>query len=375
MTTKVTLIGDGAVNSSAILNTTIKTEDIENNAVTSDKLQSGGNNNDRAVSTNHIKDKAVTPDKLADDVSAYLSFPLGGIVMWSGTIAQIPPGWYLCDGETYGGLKTPDLRNKFIVGASTGTGDTTYPGVSIGAEGGSANAIIPYHNHGINDTGHSHQLYNQIGGPGNSVGGGGSNTSDQQTGSQTTGITVNYAGTEGNTTNANLPPYYALAYIMKCEFRAGSFTSFTTTTPTLQELRLNGPFYDQTSQKGNAGDLLTSLGGGNGVRWSSDGVTNSQFTGSNQDFVGTSGYQKLPGGLIMQWGTSSSLGEGSQIQTFATAFTSSVFTVQVTPRSGGGNAGNKRDHWVANNWTLNGFTLTSYFENGSASYSWLAIGV
>jgi hypothetical protein len=77
----------------------------------------------------------------------------------------------------------------------------------------------------------------------------------------------------------------------------------------------------------------------------------------------------------MQWGTSSSLGSGSQFQTFATAFTSSVFSVQVTPNGGGGNSGDKRDHWVANSWTLTGFTLTSYFESGSASYSWLAIGV
>ena len=101
----------------------------------------------------------------------------------------------------------------------------------------------------------------------------------------------------------------------------------------------------------------------------------SLFTGSNQDFVGTSGYQKLPGGLIIQWGRSSSLGQQSQFQAFATPFTSAVFSVQVTPRGGGGNSGDKRDHWVANSWTLTGFTLTSYVESGSASYSWLAIGV
>ena len=77
----------------------------------------------------------------------------------------------------------------------------------------------------------------------------------------------------------------------------------------------------------------------------------------------------------MQWGTSSSLAQQGEYQAFATPFTSSVFSVQVTPRSGGGNAGDKRDHWVANSWTLNGFTLTSYFESGSASYSWLAIGL
>jgi hypothetical protein len=104
-------------------------------------------------------------------------------------------------------------------------------------------------------------------------------------------------------------------------------------------------------------------------------VTDGVYTTNFDRSLTANGYQKLPGGLIMQWGTSSSLSQGSQFQTFATPFTSSVFSVQVTPRSGGGNAGNKRDHWIANSWTLTGFTLTSYFEDGSASYSWLAIGL
>lgn len=40
--------------------------------------------------------------------------PAGGIIMWSGT--NIPAGWALCDGSTYNGFKTPDLRGRFIVG-------------------------------------------------------------------------------------------------------------------------------------------------------------------------------------------------------------------------------------------------------------------
>src|SRR5690349_11660620 len=37
----------------------------------------------------------------------------GLIVMWSGSIRDIPAGWGLCDGT----LGTPDLRDRFIVGA------------------------------------------------------------------------------------------------------------------------------------------------------------------------------------------------------------------------------------------------------------------
>lgn len=35
------------------------------------------------------------------------------IVLWSGAIVDIPAGWALCDGNN----NTPDLRDKFIIGA------------------------------------------------------------------------------------------------------------------------------------------------------------------------------------------------------------------------------------------------------------------
>lgn len=43
-------------------------------------------------------------------------FPVGGIVMWSGALVDIPGGWNLCDGTN----GTPDLRAKFIKGAAVG---------------------------------------------------------------------------------------------------------------------------------------------------------------------------------------------------------------------------------------------------------------
>jgi len=42
------------------------------------------------------------------------------IVIWSGAVVDIPFGWKLCDGNN----GTPDLRNKFVIGA----GDTFNPG-------------------------------------------------------------------------------------------------------------------------------------------------------------------------------------------------------------------------------------------------------
>jgi microcystin-dependent protein len=307
MTTKVSLIADGSVNSSAILNTTIKTEDLNSTA------------GEQAVTTDTIRDGAVTARKLAGDTQAYLSFPLGGIVMWSGTIQQIPAGWYLCDGGTYGGLKTPDLRNKFIVGADTGTGDTVYPGVSIGAEGGSATATLVSHSHtGTTENRNVSGTFNawdrsqtypptgafQYSGQNyNPQFAGGGGQADTNRGF-VMDITHNHdftTSTEGvSATNANLPPYFALAYIMKCEFRTGSVATITTTTPTLQELRLNGPLYDQEmdggAQKGNSGDVLTSLGDGNGVRWSPGVPVGSVFHFASS--TAPTGYLKANGDTV-----------------------------------------------------------------------------
>lgn len=160
----------------------------------------------------------------------FSSIPSGIITMWSGSADTIPTGWVLCDGEN----NTPDLRNRFIVGAGS-----TY---AVGATGGSASGVtgaasgntgaaggntgdttlslsqIPSHNHLIS--------YNSYGASGSyrkisaewykthnnnnmfteGAGGGGSHT-------HTLG---NHTHTLGDHTHTQeLPPYYALCYIMK----------------------------------------------------------------------------------------------------------------------------------------------------------------
>lgn len=134
-------------------------------------------------------------------------FPTGGIVMWSGSIVSIPSGWYLCDGTN----GTPDLRDRFVVGAGS-----TY---SVAGTGGSKDAIVVSHTHTatVTDPGHAHVT--RVGGTGTTFQRYGSGSTalaaDGNTDSATTGITVSNS-TEGSSgTNANLPPYYALAYIMK----------------------------------------------------------------------------------------------------------------------------------------------------------------
>ncbi len=131
------------------------------------------------------------------------SIPTGVIVMWSGAMEDIPEGWSLCDGTN----GTPNLLDRFIVGAGN-----TY---GLGVSGGSPDAIVVEHTHSINDPGHSHQYSGYWYGGGtypHMQGGTGQNFSKSTT-SNATGITINSAGSTG--VNANLPPYYALAYIMK----------------------------------------------------------------------------------------------------------------------------------------------------------------
>lgn len=49
----------------------------------------------------------------ATTINAGGSIPVGGIIMWSGSIASIPSGWALCNGSN----STPNLTDKFIIGA------------------------------------------------------------------------------------------------------------------------------------------------------------------------------------------------------------------------------------------------------------------
>ena len=87
---------------------------IVNNIRTSDKLSIPSNNTSFLGSVS-IRGK-LTADALSQD-TINLILPKGMIVSYNNTIA--PLGWVLCDGTTYlGGIQTPDLRNKFIIGNS-----------------------------------------------------------------------------------------------------------------------------------------------------------------------------------------------------------------------------------------------------------------
>ena len=191
-------------------------------------------------------------------VSVGESIPSGIITMWSGASNAIPSGWWLCDGNN----GTPDLRNRFIVGAGSSYG--------VGNTGGSDTVTLgsnqmPSHTHGFslsaNSNGnHSHSYsgttsrYTSASGSGTihgqgsatgvftrtdtgyvqagsndynidtlwtmNVGGGESHShtysgSTSSGGAHTHSISGSISNTGGGQAHENRPPYYALCFIMK----------------------------------------------------------------------------------------------------------------------------------------------------------------
>jgi hypothetical protein len=191
--------------------------------------------------TTALGTKATTTALAALETYVNARMPTGFIGMWSGSIATIPTGWLLCNGTN----GTPDLRDRFIVGAGS-----TY---AVAATGGSANAVVVTHNHGGTTSAegsHSHTFSGNTGGQsanhthsmgyymddsnGNNgylgiVDGDNAQSSDYQTGGTSNDHSHGFSGTTSagsshshtitsdgvSGTNQNLPPYYALAYIMK----------------------------------------------------------------------------------------------------------------------------------------------------------------
>jgi hypothetical protein len=152
--------------------------------------------------------------------------PRGIIALWSGAITTIPSGWALCNGSN----GTPDLQNDFIIGADIDyLGQSTTSITSLNTKiGGSKDAILPSHTHtGItsSDGEHSHSTQftdYQSNNPNITNINGGANQGLLQSGNPVFSAgnhahtsTTSTDGDLNSGTNLNLPPYFALAYIMK----------------------------------------------------------------------------------------------------------------------------------------------------------------
>lgn len=120
--------------------------------------------------------------------------PVGGIIMWSGAADAIPTGWALCDGTS----GTPDLRGRFVLG-----GGGSY---AVGAVGGEEThkltvAEMPRHGHTVTLQYKRADLTGSTGEPFYNG----------------TMYAKDFDSSEvgGSKSHNNMPPYYALCYIMK----------------------------------------------------------------------------------------------------------------------------------------------------------------
>jgi microcystin-dependent protein len=200
----------------------------------------GDASNEIAVPTDGSKATAGGQEILTEiDVEQITAaaFIVGQIILWHGLAVNIPDGWALCNGSS----GTPDLRNRFVVGA----GDTyalnaTGGALSVTSSGGGAHTHstetgahaltvneMPEHAHrmwvagrGVS-LGGSQNAYTSITDPAytNTVPGGvgGGNDLIEETGGGAEhthpGGTTNDPGNHTHDV-ATVPPYYGLFYIM-----------------------------------------------------------------------------------------------------------------------------------------------------------------
>jgi hypothetical protein len=94
-----------------------------------------------------------------EDSSDVTQLPIGAVIAWWGSSERLPTDWEICDGEaakTTGALldsKKPDLRNKFIQGATAKNGSTDK------TDSGGSNMIDLSHDHGMNHEHEAGSLY------------------------------------------------------------------------------------------------------------------------------------------------------------------------------------------------------------------------
>ena len=129
-----------------------------------------------------------------------VELPSGLIAMWSGAVADVPMGWFICDGTN----GTPDLEDRFVIHADADSGGTNDVGDTGGADEVTLTLTeLPAHTHEVETRGAGLGAGTYPYGPASTVAGTDATSSD---GVETVG--------SGSAFSIK-PKFYALAYIMK----------------------------------------------------------------------------------------------------------------------------------------------------------------
>jgi microcystin-dependent protein len=200
---------------------------VNNNSSFNGDVKLGGNltvnnnanvNGNATLGTTTVNGSGLTVNgpASAKSFSGNGTIPIGGIIMWAGAINAIPAGWALCNGQVVSGLATPNLTDRFVVGA----GNSYAPNNT----GGSASvtlstANLPSHAHAYDDGYYIEAFGGGINGNdyvaganGSGVAGSGGTDYDNHY-IYTRNMVTSYTGS--NSPFNVTPPYYALAYIMR----------------------------------------------------------------------------------------------------------------------------------------------------------------
>ena len=136
------------------------------------------------------------------------SIPSGVIVSWYGDKANVPSGWAICDGTN----GTPDLRDRFIVGAGNS--------YSLKDTGGSDKVSLTAdqngpHSHSGSGTASSSRLIAVKDNDGKLFIRLANTEGSRNTNFERPDITLTTASSGKGAAHENRPPYYALYFIMK----------------------------------------------------------------------------------------------------------------------------------------------------------------
>jgi hypothetical protein len=188
--------------------------------------------------------------------------PKGIICIWSGSVASIPAGWVLCDGSN----GTPDIRGKFVLGSSSK--------FDIGQTGGEESHALTIEEMPK----HSHTVL-----PQRSWGQHSSGVAFDSGGATGTEIEHKSSFSGNDKSHNNMPPYYALCYIMKI--------SNSSTLIPKDQIDIS-----KYIQRNDADSIIAEA-----IRKIVPTYLTDMLKDDGHSF-GENGWQKLSNGFMIQWG-------------------------------------------------------------------------